>query len=104
MDAPQIIADSLRELADALNKGHRAVKAVEDAERERTAELRRQVEAARHKAFEKGRREGYEKGRADGYADGLAEGRGLQPDERETVYAEGFAEGVRLSILKGVRQ
>ena len=30
MDAPQIIADSLQDLMDALNYGHRAVKAVED--------------------------------------------------------------------------
>ena len=38
MDAPQIIAESLQDLMDALNHGHRAVKAVEDAERERAAQ------------------------------------------------------------------
>lgn len=96
MDAPQIIADSLQDLMDALNHGHRAVKAVEEAERERTAELRRQVESTRRKAFESGRKAGYAKG--------LEDGRRLESSERETVYAEGFAEGVRLCGVKGVEK
>ena len=93
MDAPQIIADSLGELMDALNKGHRAVKAVEDAERERTLELREQIKVERHKAFEQGRRAGYAKGMEDG--------RRLSRPERESIYAEGFAEGAALASKKG---
>lgn len=96
MDAPQIIAESLQDLMDALNHGHRAVKAVEDAERERTAELRRQVESARRKAFESGRKAGYAKG--------LEDGRRLESSERETVYAAGFAEGAALAAKQGVEK
>lgn len=89
MDAPQIIADSLDELMDALDRGRRAIKAVEDAERERTAELRRQVEAARRKAFQSGRRAGYEQGYRDG--------RKARPEDLEEAYAAGFAEGASLA-------
>ena len=93
MDAPQIIADSLSELMDALNAGHRAVKAVEDAERERTAELKGQAREIRRKAFEQGRRVGY--------AQGVEDGRRLAPAERDTVYAAGFAEGAALASKRG---
>lgn len=92
MDAPQIIAESLQDLMDALNHGHRAVAAVEEAERERTAELRRQVESARRKAFERGRKVGY--------ASGVEAGRRLTQDERDAIYAEGFAEGAALASKK----
>lgn len=94
MDAPQIIAESLQDLMDALNHGHRAVKAVEDAERERTAELHRQAREIRRKAFEQGRRVGY--------AQGVEDGRRLAPAERDTVYAAGFAEGTALAAKQGV--
>lgn len=93
MDAPQIIADSLSELMDALNHGHRAAKAVEDAERERTLELREQIKVERHKAFEQGMRAGHAKG--------LEEGRRLSRSERDTVYAAGFAEGAALASKRG---
>lgn len=96
MDAPQIIAESLQDLMDALNHGHRAVKAVEDAERERTAELHRQVESARRKAFESGRKAGY--------AQGVEDGRRLAPAERDSVYAAGFAEGAALAAEQRVRK
>lgn len=89
MDAPQIIANSLGELMDALDRGRRAIKAVEDAERERTAELRRQVEAVRRKAFQSGRRAGYEQGYRDG--------RKARPEDLEEAYAAGFAEGAALA-------
>ncbi len=92
MDAPQIIADSLQDLMDALNYGHRAVKAVEDAERERTAELHRQAREIRRKAFEQGRR--------FGYAQVVEDGRKLAHAERDTVYAAGFAEGAALASKK----
>lgn len=93
MDAPQIIADSLQELMDALNEGHRAIKAVEDAERERTLELRGQIKVERHKAFEQGMRAGHAKG--------LEEGRRLSRSERESIYAAGFAEGASLASKRG---
>lgn len=96
MDAPQIIAESLQDLMDALNRGHRAVKAVEDAERERTEELRAQIKVARHKAFEQGMRAGYAKG--------LEDGRKLAPAERDTAYAAGFADGAALAAKQGVRK
>lgn len=96
MDAPQIIADSLQDLVDALNHGHRTAKAVEDAERERTEELRAQIKVARHKAFEQGMRAGYAKG--------LEDGRKLAPAERDSVYAAGFAEGAALAAEQRVRK
>lgn len=94
MDAPQIIADSLQDLMDALNHGHRAAKAVEDAERERTAEMHGQAREIRRRAFEQGRRVGY--------AQGVKDGRRLGPAERDTVYAAGFAEGAALAAKQGV--
>lgn len=93
MGAPQIIADSLQELMDALNDGHRAIKAVEDAERERTLELREQIKVERHRAFEQGRRVGYAKGFKDGA--------GFSNEGRDSAYAAGFAEGAALASKRG---
>lgn len=94
MGAPQVVEDSLQELMDALNLGHRAVAAVEEAEAERTRELHRQAREIRRRAFEQGRRAGY--------AQGLEDGRKLTRPERDAIYAAGFAEGASLASKRGV--
>lgn len=90
MDAPQIIADSLEELLNDLNKHKRVI---DLAERERIEENRRQLKVECHKAFERGRKVGY--------ASGVEAGRRLTQDERDAIYAEGFAEGASLASKRG---
>ena len=92
MGAPQIIAESLEELMNDLNAHRRAI---DLAERERIEDNRRQLRVECHKAFERGRKVGYDSG--------VEAGRKLTQDERDAIYAEGFAEGAALASKRGDR-
>lgn len=85
MGAPQIIAESLEELMNDLNEHRRAI---DQAERERIEDNRRQLRVECRKV---------------GYASGVEAGRRLTQDERDAIYAEGFAEGAALASKRGDR-